>query len=235
MGFFARAAVLASLSLAALTFDAHAAGVYDRVPVKTTHVPPDRAFSAFLFELRDAVGKRDRAAVRSLIGKSFQIARDFGGMYDPKKTARQNFDVLFPDWSALDELMRASTFGPAGYIGKSVCGPAPLNAQSEKRIKKAAKQFGDDAGDTWIDWAYVDRQGVIVRSHPSNTAVIAARLSHEAVRVLEGGELWSKLALSNGDTGHVEAKDLIGLLNPRLCYAKTKLGWRIVGYVGGGD
>ena len=68
---------------------ADAKGRYDRVAVKTTAIPPDRATSASIKEFRLAVQRRDRTALYGMLGPRFSIERDFGGMTDKKISARK--------------------------------------------------------------------------------------------------------------------------------------------------
>jgi hypothetical protein len=221
--------------LGAAVTQAHAAGRYDRVPVRTAAQPQDRAFVRTLRELQEAVRRRDRVAVYGLLAPRFAVERDFGGMADPKLPARKQFDLVLPGWEALERLSAARAWGPWTPKSRTMCGPAPLTAGDLARIERAAKQRGEDPGDIWFQWIYFESSGFVARDKPSEQAPAAMIMSREAIRALDRDNGWFRVALPTGDDAYVRESDAVSIVNDRLCFRLVKGKWRLAAYVGGGD
>lgn len=227
--------VHSGLALAALLGMAIAAQAYDRIPVKTTNpLAADRSFNTFMRELRIAVERRDRTAMHGMLSREFRVARDLGGVGDRRNPAKSNFDAVLPRFEDIADLLVARSFGPTETFPKAFCGPQRLAQRYEQRIRAAAQRTKPKT-QAATDWAYVESGNVPVRLQPSGRARIIASLSYEAVLVRTGHEEWPLVETPAGTRGYVSARDLTFQRSARLCYAKIRNQWRIVGYEGGGD
>lgn len=225
------------LFLAALAVfqQANAAPSYDRVPVKTFAIKPDRALTQAIAALRMAVARKDRRAVYALLAAKFTIERDFGGLTNAKLSARGQFDAALPGWETLTRLAASNSWGPWEKGSKLMCGPAALTEADETRVIRAAKQRGDNEDDYWFEWVYVDLDNVVVRAAPTFKAAVTGRISREAVRALERKDGWFKVALPDGRTAYLSERVGLALFNDRLCFSRVKGRWRLSAYIGGGD
>lgn len=224
-----------ALALALLFGLGSAVHAYDRIPVKTTNpLAADKSFSTFMRELKIAVERRDRTAIHGMLAREFRVARDFGGVADRRASAKRNFDAVLPRFEDLADLLAARSFGPTESFPKALCGPQPLAQGYVQKIRAAAQRMKPRTNAA-IDWAYVEAGNVPVRFQPNGRARIIASLSYEAVLVRTGHAQWPLVETPAGTRGYVFARDLSFQASPRLCYAKIRNQWRIVGYEGGGD
>ena len=96
-----------------------------------------------------------------------------------------------------------------------------------------------------IDWAYPRAPETPVLSAPQPKAPAVGKLGLQFVRLLgfEGPESdvpgrnqWARVALPDGRTGYTAPGALMSLTPDRLCYIKDLVvGWRIAGFVAGGN
>ena len=97
-----------------------------------------------------------------------------------------------------------------------------------------------------IDWAYPRADETPVRAAPQPGAAIVGTLGLYFVRLLgfespdseasPGRTQWARVAMPDGKTGFVAPGSLSSLTAGRLCYSKDMVGgWRIAGYIAGGD
>ena len=227
---------IASLALGLSAMEADAKGRYERVPVKTAAIAPEKGMVQLMTELRGAIARKDRTAIYGMLAPKFLLTRDLAGDYNAKYSARKQFDVVFKGWDGLTEIVNAASWGPNEKGSKLICGPATLTDADEKKIIAAAKQRGDDPENTYYEWLYVDAADVPVLEKPDLSASKMTTLNHEAVRALGGGNTnWIEVGLPDGSIGYVESKHLLSMQPERLCLTKNKGKWRIGGFEGGGD
>ena len=97
-----------------------------------------------------------------------------------------------------------------------------------------------------IDWAYPRADETPVRAAPQPGAAKVGTLGLHFVRLLgfEGADSevspgrtqWARVALPDGKQGFVAPGGLMSLTAERLCYIKDLVsGWRIAGYIAGGN
>lgn len=227
--------MMAILAALALMTPAMAAQTYDRVPVRTFAIKPDRALNQAITAFRSAVARKDRRAVHALLGPKFTIERDFGGLTNAKLSARGQFDAALPGWDVLTRLSAANSWGPWEKGSKLICGPAALTQADESRVIRATKQRGDNEEDYWFEWVYVDLDNVVVRDAPTFKGAVIGKISREAVRALERVEGWFKIALPDGREAFLSERVGLALFNDRICFARVKGKWRLSAYIGGGD
>ena len=97
-----------------------------------------------------------------------------------------------------------------------------------------------------IDGAYPRADETPVRAAPQPGATTVGTLGLHFVRLLgfegadsevsRGRTQWARVALPDGKQGFVAPRSLRSLTGERLCYIKDLVaGWRIAGYIGGGN
>lgn len=228
----ARAACLA-VALVLLLGLGSTAGAYDRIAVKTANpLAADKSFNTFMRELRIAVERRDRTAIHGMLAREFRAVRDRTGAASARNSARRNFDAVLPHFEDIAGLLAARSYGPAEAFPKAYCGPQPLPQRYEQAIRAAAQRTKPRT-DALTGWAYVEAGNVPVRFQPNGRARIIASLSYEAVLVRTAHPEWTLVETPAGTRGYVSARDLSFQRSARLCYAKVRNQWRIVGYDGG--
>jgi hypothetical protein len=105
---------------------------------------------------------------------------------------------------------------------------------NEPALRAAMTATGSD----FYDWAYPAADTVPVLSRPLAGAKSIATPGAALLHVLvwpDGDAGYAKVALPNGKTGYVAAAQLLPLATDQLCFIKTDAGWRIGGYIGGGE
>src|SRR5262245_1814278 len=126
-------------------------------------------------------------------------------------------------------------------------------SRGSRRATTSIPQFDEDARGQLIEstqsdgleWNYPRAAGLQVRAAPQANAPVAETLGLHFVRVLGFEEkdgdtdparnAWARVATPSGKAGFTAPNSLLSPYADRLCYAKEPGGWRIVGYVGGGD
>jgi hypothetical protein len=182
------------------------------------------------------------------MAQGFFWDRDFGHQFDPRRPAVDNLAAAIAlerdngsGWQRLAEFAADAAIEPLESRPGVACAPArPLyDGVAYSRLLKASYTSA-------IDWAYPRADETLVRTAPRTNAATAGTLGLEFVRLLgfegpdsepaPGRNLWARVALSDGKTGFVAPGGLRSLTAERLCYIKDLvLGWRIAGYIGGGN
>jgi len=233
-------------SLALLGPAANAVAQYDRVPVRLRNiVAGDASFAEFQKKLRQAAEKRDLKAIENLVATTFFWERDFGGGYNRAATPFQNLvNAMQLDdsklrrsargigWRKLQRIAGSRHFAPSDAdkpVTEAVCGPAPPGYQSNA-IKN----------DDLLFWGYVfDRAPVRAAASPQSK--IIRQVENEAIKVetwatrVPGRPKFVKVELPDGKSGYIAEGQIQPFLDEQLCFRKLGNGWRIVGYIGGGD
>ena len=104
--------VIASLAFCVSSPEANAKGRYERVPVKTSAIPPEKGMTQLMTELRGAIARKDRTAIYGMLAPKFVLTRDLAGDFNAKYSARKQFDVVFKGWDGLTEIANATSWGP---------------------------------------------------------------------------------------------------------------------------
>lgn len=209
----------------------------------------DPALGKVLQDLRKAAAARDREAILKHADRGFFWDRDFGGMYDAKKSARENLSAALniggnirPEyvdevWGNVQRLFgarAASRWKPGSPI---VCLPGRARAFGKGAAARLAKRINGEGAHEWL---YAYGVPVDVRARRDGAGASVGRIVNSAVKLLEpNGDMFGKrfvrVALPDGRTGYASRIDLHAFLGAQVCFVKRKQGWRIVGYSGGGD
>jgi hypothetical protein len=89
------------------------------------------------------------------------------------------------------------------------------------------------------DWAYPVADGVEVRTMPQPNAPVIEKLAAAFVRAMpeDGPNIptFLRVVTPAGKTGYVLVDSVAPIGNDQICYVKDASGWKIGGYIGGGD
>lgn len=207
---------------------------------------PDKSRDAFLANLKKLAADHKEKALLKFVAPDFQWYRDFGGGFDQKAKATQNFRTavnLTPyegkqDWTILESLLNATVLGELswnepGMRKGMVCGPAEGSYD-----EGAFARLQEDTGSDIFEWVFVIEPAKVLEK-PAKDAKVIMTLAKQAVRTstLNGApEGYVPVITPDGRDGYIANGTIHSFLDARLCYAKGKDGkWQIVAYVGGGD
>lgn len=218
---------------------------YKAVEVTLPAALKDPSFEAFRKQLAAVARKQDRAALRRLVTPSdFFWEADFGGLFDEKKSGFDNLLRALPlnvpqGWADLAAFAAEPTVGPLDGHPGVVCAPAPPR-YADVDLDPLLDATRSDV----IDWYYPRQSGLEARAEPDAKAAAVESIGLVLVRVLgfdRGGDerhpsrsKWARIATPGGRIGFVAPGTLLSPLANRLCFRQSS-GWRIAGFVGGGD
>ena len=204
-----------------------------KVEFSDVYKPTDDVLK-FIDDLNKAVESKDDKFIYSKVSNEFYYTRDFGGMFNPKISAVDNFSNVFvfddkrlrkeytgTGWKKFSELINSKIFQ---YMNGDICGPA--EAQPEGGIFPSGDIF---------DYCYINGTNVNLRDSPSLDSNILMQMSFELVKLLEYKSDWIKIETLNGIEAYVYRKYVGFFLSDKICFRKIENEWKIVGYIGGGD
>ena len=199
-----------------LAFAAPAAAVDRRPPVD--QCASDRSFVAFRTGLRNAIRRRDRHHVLSVLAPDVGVS--LGGA-----RGRQDFIDQWhldrPDSLLWQSLEAALALGCARLDNGELVAPA-LVAQLDEQ---------EDASSAIV----AIRTGAAVRARPDDASAAIATLAWDVLRLrsIEAPEGWYPVTLASGRDGFVRHADVRGPLDYRVYFRKQAGRWRITAFVTG--
>jgi hypothetical protein len=209
-------------------------------PVAITPAAPfnDPSFAAFRKNLADIAQRKDRAALAKLI-----VAQDFfwvqdSDMADKSKPGIDNLAKAIgldgPDadgWDILTTDAGDPTLAELPQNRGLYCAPAPPTFDPAA-FEALVEQTGTDP----TEWGYPANSGIEVRDSAQPNAQAVEKLGLYFVRVLSDSAPPSlHIALPDGKTGFVASDSIVPLASDQICYTKEADGWKIAGYIGGGQ
>lgn len=239
-------AVLATVAVAQVA--PRAPKPYMAVAISPAKAFADPGFAAFRQAIGTAAKTRLYAELEALVqAQGFFWDRDFGRGYDPRRSSADNLAAAIglerrdgAGWNMLAVLATEDAVEPLDSRPGVVCAPARPNYDSLEFSKLLDKTYTGP-----IDWAYPRARETAVRLAPDPGAAAVGLLGLQFVRLLgfEGPESdvpgrnqWARVALPDGKTGYTAPGRLMSLTPDRLCYIKDLVvGWRIAGFVAGGN
>lgn len=228
---------------------ADAAQPYRPVAVKLPEAQGEQSFTAFRKELADvARGRIFAELARIVVTPGFFWERDFGGDFDPKRSAAENLAAAIglernngAGWRTLAGF--AAEAGATAMLSRPgvICAP-PRPAFDAFEFDRLV-EFTHSAR---TDWGYARGGSAEVRAEPRDRSAIVEKIGLHFVRILgfeakdddadAARTAWARVATPSGKTGFVAPGKLASAYPPRLCYTKDAIGrWRIAGFVGAGD
>jgi hypothetical protein len=213
---------------------------YKAVAIKPAQPAADASLDAFRKQLGEAAQKKDRAALAKLVvAQGFFWDRENGNAADKKKSGADNLAVTLglknkeaAGWDMLGGYATDPTASPSPDHKGAMCAPADP-AFNEKDFENLMKSTQTDLS----DWGYLLTDGVDVRTTPQANAPVMEKLGLHFVRVApEGGPAsYLRIITPSGKAGFITADSVAPLGNDQICYVKDGGGWKIGGYIGGGD
>jgi hypothetical protein len=209
-------------------------------------VPPavlnDPAFTSLRGQLGEAARKRDAAAVtRLVIGTGFFWERN---KTDAAGKRRTGFEILS---SALGLASKDSVGWDmlVGYADDPSASQPPSRkgafcAPADPAYDVAAFDKMLKATQTGVaDWGYAVSNGIDVRATASAAAPVIEKLGLHFVRLMPEAKASSaaflRIVAPSGKIGYVSIDVIAPFGNDQICYVKDAGGWKIGGYIGGGE
>jgi hypothetical protein len=226
---------------------AAAPGPYKPVAISAPAPIQDASFEAFRKQLAAIAQRKDRNALARLVAaQGFFWDGDQGDKADKRRSGIDNLSLVL-NLAAKDgsgwETLAAYVTDPTGSLSDNhenvICAPADpeFDDQAYEAMIKAT-------GTEESDWAYAAQPGVQVRSGPQPNAPVIETLGAHFVRLLPDNppvapsadqEPPLRIVTPNGKVGYVPYESMSALGNDQLCYIKDAGGWKIAGFVGGGQ
>jgi hypothetical protein len=221
---------------------------YAPVAITRPAASSDESFIAFRAALAAAVKTRVYAELSTLmLTQGFFWDRDFGRRFDPRKPAVDNLALAVAleqgdglGWETLATFATEAAVEPLDSRPGVVCAPASPGFDGV-----AFTKLLDNTYTTGIDWAYPRADSTTVRTRADPGAAVAGTIGPHFIRLIgfegpdsdpaPGRRLWARIAMPDGKPGFVAPGSLMSLTSERLCYIRDVVGWRIAGYIAGGN
>ena len=237
------AAIAAVLTIAALAQSRAAPPPpYKPVAIALPQPVADDSFDAMRKQVGEAAQRKDRAALTKLVvARGFFWQRDNRVIADKRKAG---FDVLAAalglnnkegvGWELLASTTEDPTASPPPGIAGALCAPAEP-AYDRKAFADLLTTTGSDV----TEWGYPVSTEIAAHAAPQSSAPVIEKLGLYFVRMMPETAAtppsWLRIATSNGKIGYVSVDSIAPIGNDQICYVKDDGGWKIGGYVGGGE
>jgi hypothetical protein len=215
---------------------------YKIVAIKPPQPINDAALEALRKQIGEAVQKKDRAALAKLVvAQGFFWERENGDRADKRKSGADNLGTALglnnkdsAGWDMLASFADDPTGSPSPEHKGAICAPADptFDAKAFNDLMQATKTDPDE-------WAYPVSADVEVRATPQPGGAVIDKLPLGFVRVMPENApnlpAFLRIVTPTGKTGYVSVDSLAPIGNDQICYVRDASGWKIGGYIGGGD
>ena len=217
-------------------------GPYKPVAIVLPKPLEDPSFTAFRKGLGAAADKKDRAALaRMVVAQGFFWERENGDGADKKKSGIDNLAAALGlarndsgGWDMLASYADEPTAAPNAQHAGVLCAPADP-AFDAKAFEALLATTHTDEG----EWGYPVSDGIDVHSAPQANAPVIGRLAAAFVRVAPEATAnvpsYLRIITPEGKAGYVSVDSIAPIGNDQICYVKNGGGWKITGYIGGGE
>jgi len=218
------------------------AGPYRPVTVTPPQPINDPAFEAFRKQMGEAAQRKDRGALAKLVvGQGFFWLREQGDRADKRKSGADNLAAALglnnkdgAGWDMLASYADDPTGAPSPEQKGAICAPADPSFDG-KAFNDLLQSTQTDLG----DWGYPVSGNVEVHAAPQANAPVTEKLGAVFVRIMpENGPsapTFLRVVTPAGKIGFVSADSVAPIGNDQICYVKDAGGWKIGGFIGGGD
>ncbi|MGA7405289.1 MAG: hypothetical protein WBW67_10945 [Pseudolabrys sp.] len=217
-------------------------GPYKPVAISPPKAISEATFEAFRKQINEAAQRKDREALTKLvIGQGFFWLGEKGDRADKRKSGVDNLAAALglnskdgAGWDMLASFAEDPTGSPLPEHKGTLCAPADPTFDG-KAFNDLMQATQTDPG----DWAYPVADGVEVRTMPQPNAPVIEKLAAAFVRAMpeDGPNIptFLRVVTPAGKTGYVLVDSVAPIGNDQICYVKDASGWKIGGYIGGGD
>jgi hypothetical protein len=218
------------------------AGPYKVVAITPPHAINDPAFETLRKQMGEAAQRKDRAGLAKLVvGQGFFWVRGSGDRADKRRSGVDNLTAALglnnkdgAGWDMLASFADDPTGSPSPEHKGALCAPADPSFDG-----KAFNELMQTTKTGLSEWGYPVSPDVDVRATPQANAPVVEKLSLAFVRVMpEGGPnapTFLRVVTPAGKPGYVSVDSVAPIGNDQICYVKDATGWKIGGYIGGGD
>jgi hypothetical protein len=217
-------------------------GPYKAIAITLPQPLDDPAFEAFRKQLAAAAEKKDRAALaRLVVAQGFFWERENGDGADRKKSGLDNLTAALglgradsAGWDMLASYADDPTAAPNPEHAGAFCAPADP-AFDPKAFQALLEATRTDEG----EWGYPVSDSIEVHNAPQAAAPVTGRLPLALVRVAPEATSnvpsYLRVVTPDGKAGYVSVDSIAPIGNDQICYGKAGGGWKITGYIGGGE
>lgn len=240
--FITAGAVLLTASAAAAQTRTQAPAPYKPVAIAQPAPVTDEGFDALRKRVGEAAQHKDRAALAKLV-----VAHGFFWLRDNRIVANKRkagFDVLAAalglnnkegaGWEILASTTEDPTVSPVPGSADALCAPAEP-AYDRKAFADLLAATSSDI----TEWGYPVSTEIAAHATPQSSAPVIEKLGLYFVRLMpetaSTPPSWLRIATPNGKIGYVSVNSIAPIGNDQICYVKDGDGWKIGGYVGGGE
>jgi hypothetical protein len=217
-------------------------GPYKTVAVKPPQAINDPTLESFRKQVGEAAQRKDRAALAKLVvDQGFFWMRENGDRADKRKSGVDNLAAALglnnkdgAGWDMLASFADDPTGSRPPERKGAICAPADptFDFKAFNDLMQATRTDPDE-------WAYPVTADVEVRATPQPSGAVIDRLPFAFVRVMPedspNAPAFLRVVTPSGKTGYVSVDSVAPIGNDQICYVKDASGWKIGGYVGGGD
>ena len=218
------------------------AGPYKAVAVTLPQPVNDPTFQALLKQLAEVAQRKDRAALAKLVvNEGFFWVRETGDRTDKRMPGVDSLAAALglnnkdgAGWDMLASFADDPTGSPSPEHKGAICAPSDP-AFDGKAFDDLLRTTKTDVS----DWGYPVSPDVEVHAAPKANAPVVDKLALAFVRIMpEGGPnvpAFLRIVTPSGKSGFASVDSIAPLDNDQICYVKDAGGWKIGGYIGGGD
>ncbi len=214
---------------------------YKAIAVEPPQPFKDASFEEFRKHLADAVKRKDRNALKSLVAdKGFFWETEDGDKADAKKSSFDNFATAIglnskdnAGWDLLEAAADETTAEEVQDRKGVMCAPASPTFD-ENAFDELTKETKTEVE----EWGYPAAAGVEVHATAKPNSPVVEKLGMNLVRVLDSDDSNDadaplKVVTPAGKVGYVDSDAVVPIVFDQLCYSKDSGSWKIVGYAGG--
>jgi hypothetical protein len=202
----------------------------------------DATFAALRYQLSEAVKKRDATAVSKLVTTAgFFWERDKGDAASKRRSGFENLSAALglnnkdsAGWDMLAGYAEDPSASPSPGHKGAYCAPADpgYDVAAFDKLLKATQTEGSD-------WSYPVSTGIEVRATAAASAPVIDKLGLHFIRVMPetkaSSAAFHRIVTPAGKIGFVSIDLIVPFGNDQICYVKDATGWKIGGYIGGGE
>jgi hypothetical protein len=219
-----------------------AAKPYKAVAITAPKPMSDAGFDDLRKQIGEAVKRKDRAALGKLVvAQGFFWQRENGDGADKRKPGADNLAAALglnnkdgAGWDMLAGYSEDPTAAPSPDHKDAICAPADPSFNG-KEFEDLLKSSQTDA----TEWGYPVSAGIDVHAAAQTNSPVIEKLGAIFVRVIPedtpASAAYLRVLTPAGKTGYVSVDAIAPLGNDQICYVKDGGGWKIGGYIGGGD